>query len=264
MTRTGGVGSVGVIAVHYDMSVRNEKMGVKPTAIFAGKHKADFSPNAPLKEEAAAFLQASVDREYERFVEYVATGRRMETKAVRDTEASIFEGEDGIRAGFADQIGTFETALSDLSAHLVGKTTFGARAAAKSEQTGESMSQKTEPPEDKGADVGASAAEARKAASARIKAIINSEHAKGREKLANYLALETETDPQTAEAILAAAPEPVKALVGISTFHQAMNNTANPKVDPAAAGEPDSQAAVNSEVQRILAVSGVQAGKEAK
>lgn len=123
VTRTSYVGSVGVIAVHYDLSKMEEQDGIKPTAIFAGSKKNWFTPDEPLDDEAAAWLKSEVMSGYDRFVKYVADARGMAPKAVRGTEAGIYRGQDAVAVGFADKIGTFETALSEMaSAIRKGKT----------------------------------------------------------------------------------------------------------------------------------------------
>ena len=48
VTETGGVGSIGVIALHVDQSVKDAKDGYRFTAITAGAHKHDYSPHEPL------------------------------------------------------------------------------------------------------------------------------------------------------------------------------------------------------------------------
>ena len=68
LTRTAGVGSIGVIALHVDQSLRDAQQGFRYTAITAGKYKNDFSPHAPLDPQAAERLQAEVDRLYGMFV----------------------------------------------------------------------------------------------------------------------------------------------------------------------------------------------------
>ena len=118
VTRTGGVGSIGVIAMHLDQSQADTDEGLKYSPIFAGAHKNDYSPHEPLADPARASLQAEVDRVYGLFVEGVARGRNLPAEAVRATEAALFFGENGVDAGLADKIGTFEDALSDLSTSL--------------------------------------------------------------------------------------------------------------------------------------------------
>jgi len=43
LSQTAGVGSIGVIALHVDQSVKDAKDGLNYTAVFAGSHKNDFS-----------------------------------------------------------------------------------------------------------------------------------------------------------------------------------------------------------------------------
>lgn len=122
VTRTGGVGSIGVIAMHLDQSQADTDEGLKYSPIFAGAHKNDYSPHEPLADPARASLQAEVDRVYGLFVEGVARGRNLSAEAVRATEAALFFGENGVAAGLADKIGTFEDALADLTASLSSST----------------------------------------------------------------------------------------------------------------------------------------------
>ncbi|MGE0108255.1 MAG: S49 family peptidase [Bdellovibrionales bacterium] len=118
VSRTGGVGSIGVIAVHLDQSQADEDEGLKYTAIFAGDHKDDYSPHKPLADPARNALQKEVNRIYVMFVQCVATGRGLDAKTIRQTEASLFFGDNAVSAGLADKIGTFEMALTDLSSLL--------------------------------------------------------------------------------------------------------------------------------------------------
>jgi signal peptide peptidase SppA len=112
VTRTGGVGSVGVIAVHMDQSGWDEKMGRKYTAIYAGARKNDFSTHQPLSDGARENLQGEVDRLYEMFVASVSRNRNLAPALVRKTDAGLYWGEKAISAGLADQIGSFDDALA--------------------------------------------------------------------------------------------------------------------------------------------------------
>ncbi|MEX2264645.1 MAG: S49 family peptidase [Bryobacteraceae bacterium] len=111
VTRTGGVGSVGVIALHLDQSSFDEKVGRKYTAIYAGARKNDFNPHEALSGSAKDELQAEIDRLYDMFVGTVARNREMKPALVRNTEAGLYYAEKAISAGFADQVGTFDDAL---------------------------------------------------------------------------------------------------------------------------------------------------------
>ena len=118
VTETGGVGSIGVIALHIDQSAKDAQEGYRYTAVTAGTHKNDFSPHHPLSDEAKAELQAEVDRLYGLFVEHVTAMRSLNADAVRATEAGLYFGANAITAGLADAVSSFETALADFSLFL--------------------------------------------------------------------------------------------------------------------------------------------------
>jgi len=118
VTRTSGVGSIGVIALHADQSGKDAQEGVRYTTVFAGARKNDLNPHAPLTDEALATLQAEVDRVYALFVATVAQHRGLTPEQVRATEAGLFFGRDAITAGLADALGTREDALNQLTQTL--------------------------------------------------------------------------------------------------------------------------------------------------
>lgn len=118
VTRTGGVGSVGVVAVHLDESRRNEEKGLKYTVFRAGKYKAEHNPLEPLTDHATETLQAEIDRLYELFVGVVAENRRISTEFVRGTEAQLYFAEGAVSAKLADRVGNLSEALADLEAHV--------------------------------------------------------------------------------------------------------------------------------------------------
>jgi ClpP class serine protease len=118
VTRTGGVGSVGIIAMHLDQSGWDAANGLRNTTIFAGDRKNDFNPHEPLSEGAHDVLAAEVDRLYGMFVDAIARRRSMGAAAVRGTEAGILYGEDSVARGFADRVGTFRDALAAMTESL--------------------------------------------------------------------------------------------------------------------------------------------------
>ena len=103
VTRTGGVGSIGVIAIHYDYSAMDERIGVKATPVYSGERKIDYIDTEPLGDVAKQLLQTEVDRLRELFVETVARNRDQSPEAIRDTEAGVFFGPNG-RPLLADAI----------------------------------------------------------------------------------------------------------------------------------------------------------------
>jgi signal peptide peptidase SppA len=118
VTETAGVGSIGVIAMHVDQSVRDAQAGYRYTAIAAGDQKNDFSPHEPLDAEAASRLKAEVDRLYGMFVDHVATMRGLEPRFIRSTQAGLYFGADAVNSGLADAEGSFTQAVQDFSAFL--------------------------------------------------------------------------------------------------------------------------------------------------
>jgi signal peptide peptidase SppA len=123
VTRTGGVGSVGIIAMHMDQSGWDAANGLRYTTVFAGDRKNDFNPHEPLSEGARDVLVTEVDRLYGMFVDAVARRRSVNTAAVRGTQAGILYGEESVSRGFADRIGTFREALAAMTESL-SKTNF--------------------------------------------------------------------------------------------------------------------------------------------
>lgn len=118
VTRTGEVGSIGVVAVHVDESGADAKAGLAWTFVFAGDRKVDGNAHEPLSERARATIQADVDRLYTEFCALVAANRGLSPEAVRGTEAAIYRGALAVRAGLADRLGTLDLAIAEMAAEL--------------------------------------------------------------------------------------------------------------------------------------------------
>ncbi|MGO1069655.1 S49 family peptidase [Lysobacter sp. CA199] len=118
VTRTAGVGSIGVIALHVDQSLRDASAGLSYTPILAGARKNDGNPHEPLSPEARASIQTEVNRLYELFTLTVAEHRGLSPDAVRKTEAALYFGQDAIDAGLADHVGTLSDAVQQMHTEL--------------------------------------------------------------------------------------------------------------------------------------------------
>ena len=118
VTRTGEVGSIGVVAVHVDESGADAKAGLAWTFVFAGEQKVDGNAHEPLSQRARATIQADIDRLYSEFCGLVAANRGLAIETVRGTNAAIYRGELAIRAGLADRLGTLDLAIADMAAEL--------------------------------------------------------------------------------------------------------------------------------------------------
>lgn len=136
LSNSSGVGSIGVIARHVDMSKRYEDQGLKITTIFAGARKADLSSDAPLTEEATAWLTELVQQNYAEFADMVARNRGITVASVRGTEAGVYFGQQGIAQGLADRIEPPQAAINRIAAQVATNRKpksvqrIGARAAA--------------------------------------------------------------------------------------------------------------------------------------
>jgi signal peptide peptidase SppA len=122
VTRTAGIGSVGVIAMHIDQSGLDAKAGLQYTPIIAGAHKNDLSPHTAITDEARAMLQAEVDRLYGLFIDTVVSHGRLTADALRATEAGLYFGDAAVTAGLADAVATFDDTLAEMADFLTPRT----------------------------------------------------------------------------------------------------------------------------------------------
>ena len=119
VSRTGGVGSIGVIAMHVDQSVKDQQDGIAYTAVFAGDRKNDLNPHAPISGEAHSFLQGEVNRIYDLFATTVAKHRGMGVNTIKGTQAALFFGADAVTSGLADDVGTLDDAIRQINSMLL-------------------------------------------------------------------------------------------------------------------------------------------------
>lgn len=248
-TPSGGVGSIGVVMMHASVEGLLEKWGVQVSMIHAGAHKVDGNPYNNLPEDVRARFQANVDRSYEKFVALVARNRSMGAEKVRETEAMCFDADEALSLGLIDAIQTPRDALAAFRKELSGSTTFPTQGATKMSNEnlqndgGENKTTATAtvtaeaPATDAvtGTPAGAAAAAPEADASAaklserqRVGAIMSCDEAKGRQTLANHIALNTDLSVDDAKKMLAAAP--VEKAATASAFETAMANSEHPNV----------------------------------
>lgn len=124
VTPSGEVGSIGVYTAHEDLSVMQEKLGVKTTVVSAGKYKVERNPFEPLSDDARAEMQAQVDTLYAGFVAAVAKGRGVSVQTVLSDfgQGRMLMASAAVEAGMADRVATFDQTLARLE-----KTTPAAR-----------------------------------------------------------------------------------------------------------------------------------------
>jgi len=115
---SGEAGSIGVVAVHCERSQLNEAMGLTYTVFRAGARKADGNPFEALAPEFATKLQASMDRNRDKFAKLVARGRKLPVKAIMATEGQWYDAEEALAMKLVDSIGVYEDAFAELSASV--------------------------------------------------------------------------------------------------------------------------------------------------
>lgn len=119
VTPSGQVGSIGVYALHQDVSAAADKAGVKFSFISAGKYKVEGHPYEPLQDEARGAMQSTVDGYYSAFTRAVARGRGVVVDAVRNGfgEGRTVGADEAVRAGMADRVGTLDETLRRLGSN---------------------------------------------------------------------------------------------------------------------------------------------------
>lgn len=259
VTKSGGVGSIGVVTAHVEYSKALEDMGIKITFVYAGAHKVDGNPYQKLSKDTQERWQARIDKIYGVFASTVARNRGMEEKAVRATEALTYDAEDGMKVGLADRVGVLEDEMAIFSDE-------------DTEPEDEQMADIKQEDHDKavaaarteGAAAGKTEGKAEGAKEAatnertRLNTILQSDEGKKRPKAALALAMKSDMDAAGVVALLADLPEekaeaaPVVAQTaeekaaadkaakdkGGSHFQQAMDRD-NPEVGAHATTEED-------------------------
>jgi len=114
---TTGVGSIGVVATHTDISQAEAKNGVKTTEVYAGKYKRVASQYGPLSDAGRQSIQDAVDYTYSLFVSAVATQRGVSEKTVLKDMADgrVFIGQQAIDAGLVDGVSTLDALVAQLN-----------------------------------------------------------------------------------------------------------------------------------------------------
>lgn len=251
---SGGAGSIGVVAMHIDVSKALTDFGVKITFIHDGDHKIDGNPFEPLSAEVKADIQSSVNKSGTAFRSLVSNHRGISEKAVKDMQARIYRADEAKELGLIDAVATPSQAVQAFFAELSGS----ALSTTPMEQT---MTTETKPGDKATQDatndqaIAKAAADARTAEKARISGIQGCDEAKGRTKLASHLAMNTEMSVDDAKGILAAAPaEVVEKTAEANPFNTAMNASGNPEVGADVKGGGGTQDASADKANEILGV----------
>lgn len=117
--KTTITGSIGVFSMIPDFSKTIKNIKVNVATISSTKHSDMYSLSRPLDDKELEFMQNSVDKIYDAFVENVASGRNL-TKEFVDSIAQgrVWTGSQALKLKLVDEIGTLEDAIE----YAIGRT----------------------------------------------------------------------------------------------------------------------------------------------
>jgi len=260
VSRTGGVGSIGVVTGHLDVSGAMAQAGLKFTYIASDPSKVEGNQYEPLSPDAKARIQTRIDELYGIFVAAVTGSRGLSEDAVRNNlKAYCYTATQAVSNGLADMIGTLEDATAAFAACLDDQSEIEDGDNEMSTQDSSTVEQAVHE------QAVASARNEGHASGvadtkARIGAILGSDEAKGREKQAHFFAFKTDMSAEDAVAALAEAPlaaAPVVAPAAAApSFTEAMNASDNPSVNAGAETERPNRVAAVMAAGAALGIKG--------
>ena len=100
---TSIVGSIGVVAMHYDMSKKMEKEGIQVTVLRSAESKAVPNIYEPLSEEAREKLQQIVNNLHEQFVKAIKTARNLSNED-KWANGKTFSAQEALELGLVDEL----------------------------------------------------------------------------------------------------------------------------------------------------------------
>ena len=112
MSKDTLTGSIGVILSYLDFSGLLKRFNITYVVIKSGKYKDIGSPYRPLTEKEYKILKEIVDNAYKNIVRIIERNRNINMSELPEyiREAGIITGEEAVKYGLADDIGT----LSDV------------------------------------------------------------------------------------------------------------------------------------------------------
>ena len=106
------VGSIGVVGGKFNFAGLAEDIGVNTYILQRGKRAAWSTPVRPLNPSERQAFEGLLRDTYDRFIDRVATGRKMEREAVlAAAEGRVMTGQDGKELGLIDEMAGLSEAL---------------------------------------------------------------------------------------------------------------------------------------------------------
>lgn len=235
VSETSALGSIGVVGLYR----RKEGKEAANVVEIVSSQSPNKRPD-PSTEEGRARLQSRIDAMAEVFVNTVARNRNItpEQVAERFGAGDVMIGANAVAVGMAERVGSLERLIAELASRsptTSPPTVEGFFNQDKTENDTMNLETLMREHPDLAKQLRQEGASTERE---RIKSILASEAALGREPLARELALTTEVNAQEAGLLLAHAPQanPKPA----TSFERVMATIPNPEVQPAAGDELDS------------------------
>lgn len=120
VNRSSIVGSIGVIMPNYGMEELMRKIGLQDRTLTAGEHKAVLSMTKPVNEYEKQHVQSMLDNVHQHFIDSVKTGRGSRLANDPKIFSGLFwSGEQAIKLGLADKVGSISTLARELKVERV-------------------------------------------------------------------------------------------------------------------------------------------------
>ena len=117
-------GSIGVFSMIPDIGgTLKNKLHVNVTPVNSNEHADMYGMIRPLDKKEVAYMQASVEKIYDKFTNIVAAGRDMTVENVDAiAQGRVWTGAEALGIGLVDQIGTIEDAINYAATSIEGVT----------------------------------------------------------------------------------------------------------------------------------------------
>jgi signal peptide peptidase SppA len=236
VSETSALGSIGVVGMYRADDENNKTIEIVSSQ---SPHKRlDVS-----SDEGRTRLQARIDSMADVFINAIARHRNIDPQTILSDYGGgdVMIGQNAVLAGLADRIGSLDHLLQELSQTKAPQIEglLASQPQSTKEKTPMTLDElKANHPE----LVTQIQTDARASERKRFEDILGSAEAKGREKLAQEIALGTELSHVEASQLLSCASPDVKA--NISDFETAMASTKNPDIQPEGEQQEDDVDAV--------------------
>ena len=233
VSETSALGSIGVVGMYQG------KSGKSAEAVEIVSSQSPHKRLDPTTDDGRSRLQIRIDSMADVFIGTIARNRDVSAEDVQNHYGGgdVMIGAKAVSAGLADRVGSLEGLIAELSSQKSPPIEgfFNAQNQPPSTQEKKPMPQETLTLETLKKDhpdlVATLTREGASAEKKRLNDILCSEEAKGREKLAKEMALNTDIHAMEARQLLACAP--VEEPKATTSFEKVMSSMPNPAITPA-------------------------------